>query len=122
MTISRSRTAAPLAALLAAPLLLAGCAPRAPRVSGPQSATYVVGPTTAPPTPGSARAATTTTTTPQAEGGLLPVRVDAATGKVFLTVRPGEPMLYLNTLATGLGSAGAGLDRGQVGTDAVVRW
>ncbi|MDQ3555441.1 MAG: zinc-dependent metalloprotease, partial [Gemmatimonadota bacterium] len=50
-------------------------------------------------------------------------RYDAATGKILLTVpRPGEELLYLNTLATGLGSATAGLDRGQVGTDAVVRF
>ncbi len=60
---------------------------------------------------------------PAAESQLLPVRYDATSGKVFLTVRRlGEEMLYLNTLATGLGSAAAGLDRGQVGTDAVVRF
>ncbi|MBA4156418.1 MAG: zinc-dependent metalloprotease [Gemmatimonadetes bacterium] len=58
-----------------------------------------------------------------AEAGILPVRYDAATGKVFLTVpRLDEELLYLNTLATGLGSAAAGLDRGQVGINAVVRF
>src|SRR5688500_9533583 len=52
---------------------------------------------------------------------MLPVRYDAATGKVFLTIRrPGEEMLYLNTLAGGVGSLG--LDRGQVGAEAVVRF
>jgi hypothetical protein len=54
---------------------------------------------------------------------LLPVRHDAATGRVFLTIpRLGEDMLYLNTLATGLGAAAAGLDRGQTGSEAVVRF
>ncbi|MEO7822659.1 MAG: zinc-dependent metalloprotease [Gemmatimonadaceae bacterium] len=52
---------------------------------------------------------------------MLPVRYDGATGKLFLTIRrPGEEMLYLNTLAAGLG--GLGLDRGQVGVEAVVRF
>ncbi|MDQ3673964.1 MAG: zinc-dependent metalloprotease [Gemmatimonadota bacterium] len=52
---------------------------------------------------------------------MLPIRYDAASGKLFLTIRrPGEEMLYLNTLAAGLG--GLGLDRGQVGAEAVVRF
>ncbi|HWL38806.1 MAG TPA: zinc-dependent metalloprotease [Gemmatimonadaceae bacterium] len=52
---------------------------------------------------------------------MLPVRYDPATGKLFLTIRrPGEEMLYLNTLAAGLGSLG--LDRGQVGAEALVRF
>ncbi len=52
---------------------------------------------------------------------MLPLRYDAATGKVFLTIRrPGEEMLYLNTLAGGVGSLG--LDRGQLGAEAVVRF
>src|SRR5688500_2258547 len=50
---------------------------------------------------------------------MLPVRRDAATGKLFLTItRLGEDMLYLNTLAAGLG--GLGLDRGQLGSEALV--
>jgi hypothetical protein len=49
-----------------------------------------------------------------AAGAVLPARYDAATGRLFLTVRPGEELLYLNTLAAGLGTAG--LDRGQLGT------
>jgi hypothetical protein len=51
------------------------------------------------------------------------VRYDAATGKLFLTVRRlNEEMLYLNTLATGLGSSSPLLDRGQTGNSAVVRF
>jgi hypothetical protein len=54
---------------------------------------------------------------------LLPLRHDAATGRLFLTIpRMGEELLYLNTLATGLGASGGGLDRGQTGADAVVRF
>jgi hypothetical protein len=54
---------------------------------------------------------------------LLPVRYDAATGKVLLTVRRlGEELLYLNTLATGLGTVSPLLDRGQVGIEAIVRF
>jgi hypothetical protein len=54
---------------------------------------------------------------------LLPVRHDAATGRVFLTIpRLDEEMLHLNTLATGLGTTTASLDRGQVGNSAVVRF
>jgi hypothetical protein len=54
---------------------------------------------------------------------LLPARYDSATGKVFLTVpRSGAEFLYLNTLATGLGTPAAGLDRGQVGLEALVRF
>jgi len=58
-----------------------------------------------------------------ADDHLLPVRHDTATGRVLLTIlRPGEDMLYLNTLATGLGSMAAGLDRGQTGSEALVRF
>lgn len=58
-----------------------------------------------------------------ADGSLLPVRYDAATGKVFLTIpRLNEELLYLNTLATGLGARAVGLDRGEVGTSALVRF
>src|SRR5687768_5049081 len=58
-----------------------------------------------------------------AEPGLLPLRYDAATGKVFLTIpRLGERLLYLNTLATGVGATAAGLDRGQLGDNAIVRF
>ncbi|MBW3630321.1 MAG: DUF5117 domain-containing protein, partial [Gemmatimonadetes bacterium] len=58
-----------------------------------------------------------------ANPGFLPIRYEAATGKVFLTVpRLGEQLLYLNTLATGLGSAAVSLDRGEVGINAVVHF
>ena len=59
-----------------------------------------------------------------AQGGLLlPTRYDSATGKVFLTIpRGGAEFLYLNTLATGLGTPVAGLDRGEVGLEALVRF
>jgi hypothetical protein len=88
-------------ALLLVPVL-AGCAGQASAPSGPA--------------PAAARAAS-------AEQALLPVRYDAATGRVFLTVRqPGEDLLYLNTLAGGLGTTSPLLDRGQVGTEAVVRF
>ena len=57
------------------------------------------------------------------EPGLLPLRYDATTGKVSLTIpRLGERLLYLNTLATGVGSTAAGLDRGQLGDNAIVRF
>ncbi|MQA92855.1 MAG: DUF5117 domain-containing protein, partial [Gemmatimonas sp.] len=55
------------------------------------------------------------------QGELLPVRYDPTTGDVFLTVRQlGEEYLYLNTLAAGLGTGG--LDRGQLGPSAAVRF
>jgi hypothetical protein len=54
---------------------------------------------------------------------LLPVRHDASTGRILLTIpRMGEEMLYLNTLATGLGTTSASLDRGQTGGSALVRF
>lgn len=71
-----------------------------------------------PPPPVSSAAATV-----DAALTLLPLRYDAATGKVLLTVRRmDEELLYLNTLATGLGSVAALLDRGQTGVNAVVRF
>lgn len=57
------------------------------------------------------------------EGRLIPVEYDADSGKVFLEIRRlGEDLLYLNTLATGLGTTSPLLDRGQVGEEAVVRF
>ena len=73
------------------------------------------------PSPASPSAETTAARGPENDGAMLPVRRDAATGKLLLTVtRLGEDMLYLNTLAAGLG--GLGLDRGQLGTEALVRF
>lgn len=80
---------------------------------------------------GACAARTTQTTVPaapaaaaaSADGSLLPLRYDVATGKVFLTIpRLNEELLYLNTLATGLGARAVGLDRGEVGTSALVRF
>ncbi len=52
---------------------------------------------------------------------LLPVAHDAATGRITLTIpQLNEEMLYLNTLAAGLGTGG--LDRGQLGPSHVVRF
>lgn len=51
--------------------------------------------------------------------------VDEARNRVLLqipTARLGEDFLYMNTLATGLGSARTQLDRGQLGSEAVVRF
>jgi hypothetical protein len=54
---------------------------------------------------------------------LLPVRYDPASGKVFLTVpEPGRALLYLNALAAGVGTTPTGLDRGNIGISAVVRF
>ncbi|HEU4747498.1 MAG TPA: DUF5117 domain-containing protein, partial [Gemmatimonadaceae bacterium] len=73
--------------------------------------------TGAPATQGAASSAAA----PVRSDAMLPLRYDAATGKLFLTIRrPGEEMLYLNTLAAGVGALG--LDRGQVGAEAVVRF
>jgi hypothetical protein len=87
-------------AALVAVLLVAGCAAPAARSAA---------------APAAARAADT------AEH-LLPVRYDAATGRALLSVRPGEDLLYLNTLAGGLGTTSPLLDRGQVGDQAIVRF
>ena len=54
----------------------------------------------------------------------LAFRVDDARNRVLLEIpvaRLGEDFLYMNTLATGLGSARTQLDRGQLGSEAVVR-
>ena len=68
-------------------------------------------------------AATPTAAAAPADGSLLPLRYDAATGKIFLTIpRLNEDFLYLTTLATGVGGPWIGLDRGEVGTNALVRF
>jgi hypothetical protein len=54
---------------------------------------------------------------------LLPVTYDPATGKLLLTVREiGSDILYLTTLASGVGTTAPLLDRGQVGSEALVRF
>jgi hypothetical protein len=91
------------AALALVPAIAAGCA------------TAAGTPTASPQAPG-------TSLTAAAGADLLPVRYDAATGKVFLTIPElGRELLYLNALATGLGT-GSGLDRGNIGGNAVVRF
>jgi hypothetical protein len=55
--------------------------------------------------------------------GHFPFHLEAATGRIFLEVsRLGEDFLYLNSLATGIGSNLLGLDRGTIGAEAVVRF
>ncbi|CAN5856487.1 zinc-dependent metalloprotease [soil metagenome] len=104
-----ARSAARLPAACAASVILIACAGCAPAVSGT--------PATTQPAQSSDRTGAAVT------GDLLPVRHDAATGRVFLTVpHLDEDLLYLTTLATGLGSTAAGLDRGQLGGNALVRF
>ncbi len=55
--------------------------------------------------------------------GFFPIYFDDRTGKLQLEVaRLGQDFLYLNSLATGLGSNDLGLDRGTIGNEAVVRF
>jgi hypothetical protein len=78
---------------------------------------------TASPSPAAPSGGGAATEASGSEEAFLPARLDAETGKLFLTVRElGRDMLYMNTLATGLGAPSAGLDRGQVGLQAVVRF
>src|SRR5690606_24975959 len=57
------------------------------------------------------------------QDGFFPFHIDQATGRIFLEVsRLGEDFLYLNSLATGIGSNSLGLDRGTIGAEAVVRF
>lgn len=86
--------------------ILAGCA----SATRPAQSTAVAGPAPA-------------TAPAPMDPALLPLRYDASSGKVFLTIpRLGERLLYLNTLATGVGLTAAWLDRGQLGDNAIVRF
>ena len=60
----------------------------------------------------------------RAQDSFMPVRVDEETGRVFLELPPlDEDLLYMNALATGLGSARVfGLDAGSGVVEAVVRF
>ena len=59
----------------------------------------------------------------QAMPGFLPLYWDAGAGKLFLEVpRLGEELLYVVSLPVGLGSNDIGLDRGQLGSERVVRF
>lgn len=55
--------------------------------------------------------------------GFVPFYYNARTDKLLLELTGlGEELLYLNSLATGLGSNALGLDRGTIGDEAVVRF
>ena len=54
--------------------------------------------------------------------GYFPVYWDGAKGRLFLEVRLGEDFLYLPSLATGLGDASLGLDRGSIGDEQIGRF
>ena len=54
--------------------------------------------------------------------GYFPVYWDAAKGRLLLEVRLGEDFLYLPSLATGLGDASLGLDRGSIGDEQIGRF
>ena len=59
----------------------------------------------------------------QRQDGYFPFFYDAKTGKLLLEVsRLDEDFLYLNSLATGVGSNALGLDRGTIGDGVVVRF
>jgi len=62
--------------------------------------------------------------TGQQADGFLPVRVDTERNRLLLEIpaeRMGVDFLYMNTLATGMGTSPPLMDRGQVGMEAVVR-
>jgi len=57
--------------------------------------------------------------------GYIPLYWDAAKGRLFFEVpagRLGEDFLYLPSLATGLGDASLGLDRGTIGDEQIARF
>ncbi len=55
--------------------------------------------------------------------GLLPLHWDAGTGKLWMEIaRFDHELLYVRSLAAGVGSNDIGLDRGQLGATAIVRF
>ncbi len=54
--------------------------------------------------------------------GYFPVYWDGAKGRLFLEVRVGEDFLFLPSLATGLGDASLGVDRGTIGDEQIARF
>jgi len=57
------------------------------------------------------------------QDGFFPIHFDDRTGKLQMEVTQlGRDFLYLNALATGLGSNDLGLDRGTIGNEQVVRF
>lgn len=58
-----------------------------------------------------------------AQESMLPVTYETDTGKLLLEIRQlDEPLIYTNTLASGVGTTATLLDRSQIGTNAVVRF
>jgi len=59
----------------------------------------------------------------QKQSGFFDIDYNDDTGKVFLTVKEfDQEFLYVNSLATGIGSNDIGLDRGQLGSERVVKF
>ncbi|HEX2092196.1 MAG TPA: zinc-dependent metalloprotease [Longimicrobiaceae bacterium] len=119
--MTRNRTPRPLVA--AALAVLSACAPSSrpsssPTPSQPPSAER-------PPSgaPATQQGFAQRTAGLQRQDGYFPFYWDARNGKLLLEVgRVGEDFLYLNSLATGIGSNALGLDRGTLGDGAVVRF
>ena len=98
----------PCAGLLVLAALLAGCASTAPPAPAPPRAEGTI----------EARTAAM-----ERHDGFLPVYWDAQAGKVWLEVPALDTdLLYVNSLAAGLGSNDVGLDRSQLGGERVVRF
>ena len=97
--------------LVALALLVAGCSATAPPAT-------TAARSTAP--DGTIEAATEGM---ERHGGFLPVYWDAKAGKVWLEIpQLDTDLLYVNSLAAGLGSNDIGLDRSQLGGERVVRF
>ncbi|GAB5536158.1 MAG: zinc-dependent metalloprotease [Rubricoccaceae bacterium] len=97
-------------------ILMAGCSATAP--SAP--ATNPTPPASSEPDPISIEAKTKDM---EAHDGFVPVYFDATDGKVWLEIRELDTdLLYVNSLAAGLGSNDIGLDRSQLGGERVVRF
>ncbi|HEX2190759.1 MAG TPA: zinc-dependent metalloprotease, partial [Longimicrobiaceae bacterium] len=103
--------------LVAALAVLAACAPAQRPAGSPAPSTGTAGQTAA------AGTIAQKTAGLERHDGYFPFYYDAKAGKLLLEVpRVGEDFLYLNSLATGIGSNALGLDRGTTGSGAVVRW
>jgi len=101
---------------LALAILMAGCSASAPTVP----ATSPTPPASSTPDPNTIE---TKTEGMEAHDGFVPVYWDASDGKVWLEIRDLDTdLLYVNSLAAGLGSNDIGLDRSQLGGERVVRF
>ncbi|MDH4350921.1 MAG: DUF5117 domain-containing protein, partial [Gemmatimonadota bacterium] len=56
------------------------------------------------------------------QDGFFPIHWDGKTGRLLMEVRLDEEFLYLTSLATGLGSAELGLDRGTIGGEYIAHF